>query len=202
MLFTSALIVSAAAFAIAAPAASELTVIQPTPIHLLLAPGEVPESVVNATALGIDIWGDLPDDAVKIAEHQWDIPEGTKAAAWLRAQSDLELYESALEARGYQAHLARRQGSAEIGLGLWTGNNCNGRGFYTDNAYYGTFYLNGNVNHFSLNVARRGLRRGEYLDLLRNSGSDWCGGYIITFTGDAPTGCFPVTSVVCFRLHL
>ncbi|KAK4649112.1 uncharacterized protein QC761_116110 [Podospora bellae-mahoneyi] len=60
----------------------------------------IPESIVNATALGVDVWGPVPDDATK-GDGFYTATPGTLGWAWIRAQQDLGSYEEdVLESRG------------------------------------------------------------------------------------------------------
>jgi hypothetical protein len=76
---------------------------------------DVPESVSNATALGVDVYGAIPSDAVKVDDHHWEAAPGSKAWAWIRAQIDLG------------ADNSKRQGSgpANIGIGMFAQDWCN-----------------------------------------------------------------------------
>lgn len=75
---------------------------------------DVAESISNATAMGVDVYGPIPSDAVKVDAHQWTAEPGTKAWAWIRAQIDLD------------AGNEKRQGSgpANIGIGMFAQDWC------------------------------------------------------------------------------
>lgn len=75
------------------------------------------ESFVNATALGVDIFEPIPDDGVVLNDRIVAEP-GTKAWAWIRAQIDINWDEVTEE------QLQKRQGWANIGIGMWAQDNC------------------------------------------------------------------------------
>ena len=77
----------------------------------------IPESIANATALGIDVYGPIPADAVRVYGH-WVAQPGTRASAWMRAQIDLNPYEA-----DQDGQVEKRQW-ANIGIGLWAMDNC------------------------------------------------------------------------------
>ncbi|KAK3997986.1 hypothetical protein QBC44DRAFT_364184 [Cladorrhinum sp. PSN332] len=156
---------------------------------------EIPESIVNATALGLDLYGSIPDDAVKEGDH-WTAQPGTLAAAWFRAQIDLDAYEEQLETAG--APVEKRQW-ANIGIGLWTQDNCQGAVAYWDNVQYNVHHYTG-ANTFAVGIRYRGLRWGEHLDFSRLQGSDWCGQYVTNVLGPTGTGCGHMPATNCFRL--
>lgn len=83
------------------------------------ASGEI-ASFANATALGVDIFGAIPDDHVKEGDHVIAQP-GSKAWAWIRAQVDID-WDSVPEEQKAQA--AKRQNWANIGIGMWAQDNC------------------------------------------------------------------------------
>ncbi|KAK3370096.1 hypothetical protein B0H63DRAFT_564325 [Podospora didyma] len=161
----------------------------------------VPESIKAATDLGIDVWGKLPDDAVKVGDH-WEAEVGTLANAWLRAQVDLDNYEAALEAANATTHIERRQASgwANIGFTLWTQDGCSGQAAWWDNVQYGwSNYVT--TNYYGLAIRYRGLRSGERLELRRVSGSDWCGSYWGVINGPTGTSCYNLAATNCLRLY-
>lgn len=77
----------------------------------------IPESIANATALGISVYGPIPTDAVKVDDH-WVAQPGTSASAWMRAQIDLNPYEAD------QGDQVEKRQWANIGIGLWAMDNC------------------------------------------------------------------------------
>ncbi|KAK4225431.1 hypothetical protein QBC38DRAFT_264494 [Podospora fimiseda] len=156
---------------------------------------EIPESVKNATALGIDLYGKVPSDAVRVDDH-WTAEEGTLANAYFRAQIDLPAYEEQLEAAGVKL---KRQNWANIGIGLWAQDNCQGQATYFDNVQYGWHHVS-NINNFAVGISYRGLRRGEHLDFSRLRGSDRCGEYVTNILGPTGTGCGHIPATNCFRL--
>jgi len=78
----------------------------------------VPESIVNATALGIDVYGPIPADAVKVENGHWSAEPGTLAHAWIKAQFDIDW--SRVDAE----QIAKRQGYANIGIGMFAQDWC------------------------------------------------------------------------------
>ncbi|ROT38217.1 hypothetical protein SODALDRAFT_296784 [Sodiomyces alkalinus F11] len=157
------------------------------------ASGEI-ESFANATALGVDIFGDIPDDGVREGDHVTAEP-GTKAWAWIRAQIDIDWDTVPTE------QLEKRQGWANIGIGMWAQDNCQGHAAYWDNVQYNVHHYD-TINYFSIGIRHRGLRSGEQLDVSRLSGSDWCGHYVNTIASPSGTGCGHVGPINCFRLWL
>lgn len=82
--------------------------------------GEI-ESFKNATALGVDIYDDIPtEDAERVDDH-WVAEPGTKAWAWMRAQVDIDWDSVPQEKR---SEMEKRQGFASIGIGMWAQDNC------------------------------------------------------------------------------
>lgn len=78
----------------------------------------VAESIANATAMGVDVYGGIPDDAVKVTEGQYTAKPGSKAWAWIRAQIDLPDTEET------RREIAKRQGWANIGIGMFAQDWC------------------------------------------------------------------------------
>jgi hypothetical protein len=83
------------------------------------AQGEI-ESFKNATAMGVDIFGPIPDDGVRLADRVVADP-GTKAWAWMRAQVDIDW--ASMPEEQYKS-VQKRQGPANIGIGMWAQDNC------------------------------------------------------------------------------
>jgi len=81
----------------------------------------IPESIANATALGIDLYGELPSDG-KIFDDHWEAKAGTLAWAYIRAQQDLVGYENELKARGLPVQ--KRQGNSDITFNFYKGDWC------------------------------------------------------------------------------
>ncbi|KAK4166944.1 hypothetical protein QBC43DRAFT_204848 [Cladorrhinum sp. PSN259] len=160
-----------------------------------------PESILNATHRGIDIFGPIPSDAVKVNGH-WEAEEGTLAHAWIRAQVDIERYEDLLQAQGLPVPaVKKRQGRAEIGVSLWKQDGCRGSVVYFDNPYYSGFNMEDNGgNFFSVSTSRRSLRYGEALELRRGVPEDKCRTHHASINGPQPIGCANVGATQCFRL--
>ena len=52
----------------------------------------IPESVLNATAAGIDVHGPIPEDYTRKEGAIYHFAAGSNASTWARAQLDLESY--------------------------------------------------------------------------------------------------------------
>ncbi|KAF6839537.1 hypothetical protein CMUS01_04247 [Colletotrichum musicola] len=152
---------------------------------------DVAESIVNATALGVDVYGSIPSDAVEIQAGQYTAEPGTKAWAWIRAQIDLPASEE----------VEKRQTWANIGIGMFAQDWCNGQAAWFDNVQYGVQHYD-TVNHFSVGISYRGLRSNEQLDFSRRNGNDWCGTYLYSAGQNTPVGCFNSQLINCFRLTI
>ncbi|KJZ71490.1 hypothetical protein HIM_09129 [Hirsutella minnesotensis 3608] len=150
------------------------------------------ESIVNATALGVDVFGPIPNDAVKLGEGHYQAEPGTKAWAWIRAQADLPVDESQPE---------KRQQYANMGVGLYIGDLCTGQAVWWDNIFYGYRYWS-TVNMFSVGIRSRSLRSNEKIDFSRGDGVDYCATYLYTIASGTPVGCFNSQLVNCFRLTM
>ncbi|EGR50068.1 hypothetical protein MKX07_007821 [Trichoderma sp. CBMAI-0711] len=164
-------------------------------LGLAILPRELAEieSIANATAKGIDVFGPIPDDAVKTDAGYWTAEEGTDAWAWIRAQIDIPAH----------AHpeSTKRQTFANIGIGMFAQDWCTGQAGWFDNVSYDVQHVV-HVNMFSVGISYRGLRSNEQLDFSRLSGSDWCGQYLYSAGQNTPVGCFNSQLINCFRLTL
>ncbi|EQB54058.1 amidohydrolase [Colletotrichum gloeosporioides Cg-14] len=153
----------------------------------------VAESIANATAMGVDVYGVIPDDAVKVTEDQYTAEPGTKAWAWIRAQIDLPNTDET------RRQIEKRQGWANIGIGMFSQDWCNDQAGWVDNVIYGyNCYVDSNM--YSVGISYRGLRSNEQLDFSRLSGNDWCRTYLHSAGHNTPTGCFNSQAINCFRL--
>lgn len=87
-------------------------------LGLAILPREIAEieSVANATAKGIDVFGPIPDDAVKAHEGFYTAEEGTDAWAWIRAQIDIPAHA--------RPATEKRQNYANIGIGMFAQDWC------------------------------------------------------------------------------
>ncbi|KAM0277205.1 hypothetical protein ACHAQH_005988 [Verticillium albo-atrum] len=160
------------------------------------ANGDV-ESFKNAAALGVDIYGPIPDDGVVHDGHVTAEP-GTKAWAWIRAQADIDWKHVSKEKRDA---VLKRQGWANIGIGMYAQDNCQGQASYFDNVEYGTHNYDV-VNYYSIGIHYRGLRDGEKLDTFRQAGDDWCGTFVNTIAHNSNPGCGAVGPINCFVLTI
>ncbi|KAL9947973.1 hypothetical protein D7B24_004125 [Verticillium nonalfalfae] len=158
--------------------------------------GEI-ESFKNAEALGVDIYGPIPDDGVVHADHVTAEP-GTKAWAWIRAQADIDWAKVSKDKRDA---VLKRQGWANIGIGMYAQDNCGGQASYFDNVEYGTHHFDV-VNYYSIGITYRGLRDGETLGTFRQAGDDWCGTFVNNIAHNANPGCGAVGPINCFILTL
>ncbi|KAL2752937.1 hypothetical protein ACRALDRAFT_1072726 [Sodiomyces alcalophilus JCM 7366] len=157
--------------------------------------GEI-ESFVNATALGVDIFGEIPDDGVREGDKVLAEP-GSKAWAWIRAQIDIDWNNVPEEQK---ARAEKRQFWANIGVGMWTMDHCQGVAAYWDNAQYGLHHWD-DMNFYSIGIYHRDLRNSEQLDVSRWANGDWCGRYMGTIGGEG-IGCAHVGPINCFHLFL
>jgi hypothetical protein len=72
----------------------------PTVSTLATKPGidTIPESILDTTALGVDVNGPIPSDAVWVELGDgigyWSARPGMKASAWIRGWIDLDEYEN------------------------------------------------------------------------------------------------------------
>ncbi|KAI9148925.1 hypothetical protein HJFPF1_10969 [Paramyrothecium foliicola] len=200
MFFTAPLVASVsllATFAQASPAPRSLPVSEEVVPHVVLDDNGNVESFMNATRLGIDIYGPMPTDA-KLVNGNWEAEVGSKAHAWIRAQIDIDwdsLPEEALQ------KVEKRQGSgpAQIDFTQWTGDNCQGNVITINNANYNVNYLTGD-NLFSVGISRRTIRNNEHLDLSRRSGGNACGQFVIRVLGGP--GCLTTNVYNCMRFWL
>ena len=80
--------------------------------------GKRADSIVAAEAKGIDVYGPIPDDAVKVEDGYYTAEEGTDAWAWIRAQIDLPNTEET------RREIEKRQGYANIGIGMFAQDWC------------------------------------------------------------------------------
>ncbi|PHH92759.1 hypothetical protein CDD83_5383 [Cordyceps sp. RAO-2017] len=138
------------------------------------------ESISNATALGVDVWGPMPQDAVRAPDGYYTAEPGTKAWAWIRAQIDLTPDHNS------KSREQKRQQYANIGIGMFVGDNCTGQAAWYDNVIYTYLYFTP-INMFSVGISSRGLRSNERLDFNRRAGSNLCGTYLYTAASDTPS---------------
>ncbi|EQL03200.1 hypothetical protein G6O67_005550 [Ophiocordyceps sinensis] len=159
----------------------------------LAAPNPVSESVSNATALGIDVYGPIPGDAVRAREGHWTAEPGTQAWAWIRAQIDLG------NDHGPESKPEKRQQYANIGMSMFVGDLCTGQAVWWDNVLYGYKYYT-TINMFSVGIRYRSLRADERLEFSRGNGFDYCATHLYAMERSAPVGCFNSQLVNCFRI--
>lgn len=185
-------------------------------------------SIARAVARGIDVYGSIPSDAVKIADGHYTAEPGTKAWDWIRAQIDRQPGE---------VDGNKKREYANIGIGMFAQDWCtvfslnhsalsllllimgigNGQAAWFDNVQYDAQHYD-TVNHFSVGISYRGLRSNEQLDFSGRNGGDWCGTYLYSAgqnTGSEfnccprqekiltwyVAGCFNSQAINCFSLH-
>ncbi|KAK4455257.1 hypothetical protein QBC34DRAFT_288486 [Podospora aff. communis PSN243] len=181
-------------FALCLGAAVALPASLGAPLPQILVSG-TPESILNATSLGINVHGPIPHDAVKVGENSYTAAEGTLAAAWIRAQVDIDWTSPSAQ---HAARLAKREW-ANIGIGMWAQDGCRGHSTYHDNVQYNVHHYS-DVNMYSVGISYRGIRDNEKLDFSKYRGSDHCGQYAYSAGRLTPTGCFNSQAINCFRL--
>ncbi|PNP50588.1 hypothetical protein THARTR1_08804 [Trichoderma harzianum] len=161
-------------------------------LGLAILPREIAEieSVANATAKGIDVFGPIPDDAVKAHEGFYTAEEGTDAWAWIRAQIDIPSHA--------RPETEKRQNYANIGIGMFAQDWC--KWTLVTPARSIQHYVT--LNMYSVGISYRGLRSNEQLDFSRQAGSDWCGKYLYSAGKNTPVGCFNSQAINCYRLTL
>ncbi|KEY72666.1 hypothetical protein S7711_11366 [Stachybotrys chartarum IBT 7711] len=76
------------------------------------------ESIIDATALGVDYYGPIPDDAILVQQGYWTANEGSKAWTWMRAQIDLPPPEDTVSS------VFKRENYASNGVGISTQDWC------------------------------------------------------------------------------
>ncbi|KXX77090.1 hypothetical protein MMYC01_205385 [Madurella mycetomatis] len=155
---------------------------------------DIPESIAKAMELGIDVYGPIPDDAQRVDDH-WVAQPGSRASAWMRAQIDLDQYEAD------QGEQVEKRQWANIGIGLWAQDNCQGESAWFDNVEYNVHHVTG-VNMFAVGIRYRGLRNGEHLDFSRWANGDLCGQYVASAAVPSTTGCANIPLTNCFHLWL
>ncbi|TIC97879.1 hypothetical protein CH35J_007559 [Colletotrichum higginsianum] len=158
----------------------------------------VAESIANATALGVDVYGQIPADAVRVSDGSYTAEPGSQAWAWIRAQIDLP---NTLETRNEienRAALEKRQ-AANIGIGMFSQDWCQGKAAWFDNAGYNIHHIS-HDNMFSVGISYRGLRSNEQLDFSKFANNDLCGKYVFTAGQNTPVGCFNSQLINCFHL--
>ncbi|WYZ38364.1 hypothetical protein EsH8_III_000278 [Colletotrichum jinshuiense] len=172
--------------------------------NVLGAPGfvadraPVAESIANATALDVDVYGSIPDDAVQSADGHYIAEPGTKAWAWIRAQIDLPNTAETRAEIEKRASIEKRE-PANIGIGMFAQDWCNGQAGWFDNVNYNSQHVV-NLNMYSVGISYRGIRNNEHLDFSKLAGNDWCGNYLYSAAPNTPVGCFNSQAINCFRL--
>jgi len=174
-------IVSAIPMAIASDAGLELT------------PRSAADDIfAKCKEAGVDPYGKIPDDYTSYDEttHGYHFKAGSKSALWAAAQVYTD-----------EKELVKRQGPANIGIGMWAQDNCSGQGAWFDNVTYNVNSY-ATTNYYGVLIKYRGLRSNEHLDFSRLSGNDWCGQYLYSAGQNTPAGCFPSQLINCFRLWI
>ncbi|KAK3995924.1 hypothetical protein QBC44DRAFT_232889 [Cladorrhinum sp. PSN332] len=207
MHFSTALVALLSASVLAAPkelAASKESGPVGIPAKLI---DNVPESIANATALGIDVYGSIPDDAVQKGEGYYVAEPGTLGWAWIRAQQDLEEYEHGLEARGLpvRADAIEKRQSTGIRVNAYTGDWCSGSAYFFTNPNYWWFYNpTDNVYWYSFGFSTRTLRSNEKIEFWSGPwGGNRCSTHHTNIWGPTGAGsCWQIQASTCFSLTL
>ncbi|KAL0631152.1 hypothetical protein Q9L58_009995 [Maublancomyces gigas] len=168
-------------------ATSVLAVALPAPALTPVDMSSISNPISVCEQRGIDVRGPIPSDA-KPTEGGFTFEADSDAAHWARAQIALASSPD-LEKRAY----------ANIGIGMFAQNLCNGQGAWFDNVQYDVQHVD-HVNFYSVGISYRGLRNNEHLDFSRLSGSDWCGTYLYSAGFQTGVGCFNSQTINCFRL--
>ncbi|CAG9983562.1 unnamed protein product [Clonostachys byssicola] len=164
-----------------------------SPVVVITSEGEI-ESLANATALGVDIYGPIPDDYTKVDDHIVADP-GSKAYAWIRARIDVDWDKVSDDVKAADY--------ANIGVGMWTSTGCSGSVSYWSNIEYNPwFYWNTASNFYSVGTDKRAFSWRERLDLYRRAGDNQCGTYTEYVQGPAGPGCWNGGPFNCFSLKI
>lgn len=149
-------------------------------------PSPIPEAHALAASRGIDITGPIPSDATPITGG-YSFTADSDAAIWVRAQ----LTPSSIEKRQL----------ANIGIGMFAGQNCLGEGSWIDNVSYGS-QTSRSVQFMSVGISYRGLVAGEHLDFSKSTSTNLnlCGTYVYSAAPFTQIGCFNSQPINCFRL--
>lgn len=122
---SSALITSlgflAAVKAIPAPVSNSESADHGISVTLFYTPDGEIESFKNATDLGVDIYGNIPEDFEE-KDGEFFAEPGSKAWTWARAQIDIDWEGLSQEKRDLVEK--RQSGSANIGIGMWDRDAC------------------------------------------------------------------------------
>jgi hypothetical protein len=137
---------------------------------------------------GIDVNGPIPSDAVKESDGGYHFAPDSNAFHWVRAQI-------ATAASGSK----KRNDPANIGIGMFAQDWCNGQGAWFDDVIYGNHNY-GTTNYFSVGISYRGLRSNEHLDFSKYANGDYCGQYVYSAGYMTPVGCFNSQAINCFEL--
>ncbi|KAK4231606.1 hypothetical protein QBC38DRAFT_495621 [Podospora fimiseda] len=196
MHFSTALVAFFSASVMAAPQKELETV---TPVETVLI-DHIPESVFNATALGVDVYGDVPGDVEK-GDGFIAAEEGTLAWAWIRAQQDLPEYEKELEAQGRPVE--KRQ-STNIRITMYNGDDCNGKAWqYTSPAYNTRMVPSGNEYWYSTGNSIRGYRDNERVEFRSGPyNGDRCANGHTVVRGPSGQGCANIRASTCGHFML
>lgn len=130
---------------------------------------------------GIDVYGPIPKDydSYDPKSKGYHFNAGSKAALWAAAQAYTN-----------DSEHEKRQGPANIGIGMWAQDGCAGQGSWFDDVTYNVNSY-ATTNYYSVLIKYRGLRSNEHLDFSRLSGNDWCGKYLysagqVSYNSKAP----------------
>jgi len=134
----------------------------------LVVRGAAEDIFAKCKEAGVDPYGKIPDDyeVHNKTTNSYHFGAGSNAALWAEAQAYTD-----------ERKHGKRQGPANIGIGMWAQDGCSGEGYWFDNVNYNVNHY-ATINLYSVLIKYRGLRNNEHLDFSRLSGNDWCGQYL------------------------
>lgn len=157
-------------------------------------PVSIPVNAMEICAQrGINIHGPIPSDATP-TEGGFTFTAGSDAALWVQAQISL----------ASSGDLAKRE-FANIGIGMFSAQNCLGDGAWFDNVQYQLQNVAPrNFFYQSLGISYRALGN-EQLDISRRGSSnadinDYCHNFLKFYGPGTGIGCYNQEVFSCFRL--
>lgn len=159
------------------------------PVDAALVPVYLHDTVAAAEYRGIDVRGPIPSDAKKDENGVYICEPDSDAAAWVRAQLSL----------GASSDTKKRE-LANIGIGMFSDNNCLGTAAWIDNVSYGDSVSRGGIEFKSVGISFRAMRSGEHLDFSRRGPSNnLCETYLYSAAPFTGVGCFNSQPINCFH---